>query len=317
MAYRVEYARSGRSACKGPIPCKGTKIPKGALRLGTVIEIRGDRSLVWRHWGCVTDRIITNLRDSIGDPEDLDGIEELEELDQKRISDAFANGHVAEEDVTPALIEAGKGPGGTPSSSPQKKGGGKKKAKKEEYDEEEEEEEEEWKAEDSEEDVKPKKKRGKKANAKVKNEEEDPLPIAAPKKNRTKAVKEEEGKDNHVEEPPKKRGRASKAKNSDATTIAVKEEDKEVAIDIKPKKKRGRSSANENVEAVKEEPSESAATTKVNGQTAIEPEKKKRGRTAKGAVKLEEDASPAVEDVPAKEQTGRKRGRAAKSNGIH
>ena len=113
MAYRVEYARSGRSACKGPIPCKGTKILKGGLRLGTVIEIHGDTSLAWRHWGCVTDKIITNLRNSIGDPEDLDGVEELNEEDQKRISDAFANGHVAEEDVTPALVEAGKGPGGT------------------------------------------------------------------------------------------------------------------------------------------------------------------------------------------------------------
>jgi Poly(ADP-ribose) polymerase and DNA-Ligase Zn-finger region len=309
MAYRVEYARSGRSACKGPIPCKGTKIEKGGLRLGTVIEIRGDRSLVWRHWGCVTDRIISNLRESIGDPEDLDGVEELNEEDQKKISDAFANGHVAEEDVTLALIEAGKGPGGTPSSSPQKKtpqkkAGGKKKAKKEEFDEEE--EEEEWKADESEEDVKPKKKN--RASTKVKNEEVELSPTFE-----SKAVKKEEN-GNHVEQPPKKRGRAAKAKSNDAETasVNVKEEEQDVHIDEKPKKKRGRNA----VKTVTEEP----APAKVNGKKAAEPtkapEEKKRGRSAKGAVK-EEESIPAVEDPPAKEQTGRKRGRTAKSNGNH
>lgn len=35
MAYRLEYASTGRAACKAPEPCKGTKIEKGALRFGT------------------------------------------------------------------------------------------------------------------------------------------------------------------------------------------------------------------------------------------------------------------------------------------
>lgn len=35
MAYRLEYASSGRAGCKAPEPCKGTKIDKGALRFGT------------------------------------------------------------------------------------------------------------------------------------------------------------------------------------------------------------------------------------------------------------------------------------------
>lgn len=32
MSYRLEYASSARSACKGPKPCNGTKIEKGELR---------------------------------------------------------------------------------------------------------------------------------------------------------------------------------------------------------------------------------------------------------------------------------------------
>lgn len=38
MPYRIEYAPSGRAACKGPQPCNGSKIEKGALRLGAVVD---------------------------------------------------------------------------------------------------------------------------------------------------------------------------------------------------------------------------------------------------------------------------------------
>lgn len=37
----------------GKIPCKGTKIEKGDLRMGTWVEIKGNGSFKWRHWGCV------------------------------------------------------------------------------------------------------------------------------------------------------------------------------------------------------------------------------------------------------------------------
>jgi len=36
----------------GQKPCKGTKIAKGELRLGTWVTILEHGSLRWRHWGC-------------------------------------------------------------------------------------------------------------------------------------------------------------------------------------------------------------------------------------------------------------------------
>ncbi|KAE8258226.1 hypothetical protein A4X13_0g1820 [Tilletia indica] len=109
MAYRIEYAPSGRAGCKGPKGCKDSgeanKIPKGALRFGTVVEMAGHTSFMWRHFGCITDTICTNLQKQIEDPTDLDGYEDLREEDQERIKYIFKNGHVPQDEVTPALRE--------------------------------------------------------------------------------------------------------------------------------------------------------------------------------------------------------------------
>ena len=64
MPYRLEYARTGRSKCHGPQPCAGSLIAKGALRLGSVVELQGNtvrrrrsaafltrQTMLWRHWG--------------------------------------------------------------------------------------------------------------------------------------------------------------------------------------------------------------------------------------------------------------------------
>ncbi|PWN49636.1 zf-PARP-domain-containing protein [Violaceomyces palustris] len=101
MPYRIEYAPSNRSACKGAIPCKGTKINKGELRLGTLAEIAGNQSFFWRHWGCVTDRVLNNMQDKDGldTADDLDGFEDLRPEDQERVRRAFEQGHVAPEDI--------------------------------------------------------------------------------------------------------------------------------------------------------------------------------------------------------------------------
>ncbi|KAM0756158.1 zf-PARP-domain-containing protein [Meredithblackwellia eburnea MCA 4105] len=37
--YRLEYSKSARAACKGKKPCNGTKIEKGQLRFGTVVDM--------------------------------------------------------------------------------------------------------------------------------------------------------------------------------------------------------------------------------------------------------------------------------------
>jgi hypothetical protein len=69
----------------------GTKIGKGELRVGTLVEINGKSSLyvvnalyspspnanlsfsAWRHWGCVTEKILSNMKDGIGEAKEFDG----------------------------------------------------------------------------------------------------------------------------------------------------------------------------------------------------------------------------------------------------
>ncbi|KAF9450210.1 zf-PARP-domain-containing protein, partial [Macrolepiota fuliginosa MF-IS2] len=97
--YRVEYASSARAKCKGPKPCAGTAIDKGELRFGTLVEIRSAHTFQWRHWGCVTSRILDNLKKNISEPNDLDGFDALQEADQAKIIKAWQDGHVADEDI--------------------------------------------------------------------------------------------------------------------------------------------------------------------------------------------------------------------------
>ncbi|GJE86488.1 zf-PARP domain-containing protein [Phanerochaete sordida] len=97
--YRLEYAGSARAKCKGPKPCAGTPIPKGALRMGSVVDFKGNTSFAWRHWGCVTSKVLQNMKTQFEDPEDLDGFEDLEDEDKARIRKAYQDGHVADEDI--------------------------------------------------------------------------------------------------------------------------------------------------------------------------------------------------------------------------
>jgi hypothetical protein len=115
--YRLELASSARAGCNGkwndellpatqltrpgPKPCNKTKIGKGELRIGTWVEIMGNGSFKWRHWGCkcvylwarppqyrsqdghqstglmenvgTTPKMIGNLKEAFPDVADLDG----------------------------------------------------------------------------------------------------------------------------------------------------------------------------------------------------------------------------------------------------
>jgi hypothetical protein len=53
----------------------------------------------WRHWGCVTGRQLKNMAEKFDSASDLDGYEDLSEADQAKISKAWADGHVADEDI--------------------------------------------------------------------------------------------------------------------------------------------------------------------------------------------------------------------------
>lgn len=95
--YRVEVAKRGQARCNGPKPCKGSKIDKGILRLGSWVEVMGNGSFKWRHWGCecfgtiaadparprlrgrrlntagTTDKVIANLKESFEEAKEIDG----------------------------------------------------------------------------------------------------------------------------------------------------------------------------------------------------------------------------------------------------
>ncbi|PVH86232.1 zf-PARP-domain-containing protein [Cadophora sp. DSE1049] len=71
MSYRVETALSSRSGCSST-ECKDAKIKieKDELRLGTWVEFPTGGGWVYRHWGCVTGKVLESLRKSIEDPEE-------------------------------------------------------------------------------------------------------------------------------------------------------------------------------------------------------------------------------------------------------
>ncbi|KAF8886158.1 hypothetical protein BD779DRAFT_1407656, partial [Infundibulicybe gibba] len=97
--YRLEYASSARAKCKGPKPCAGTPIEKGQLRLGSVVDFRGNTSFAWRHWGCTTKKIIENLKKSFEEPSELDGFDDLSAEDRAKIVEAWQTGAVADADI--------------------------------------------------------------------------------------------------------------------------------------------------------------------------------------------------------------------------
>lgn len=53
----------------------------------------------WRHWGCTTNKIISNFKKSFDNASELDGYDELKPEDQERIDKAWEDGAVADEDI--------------------------------------------------------------------------------------------------------------------------------------------------------------------------------------------------------------------------
>ncbi|KII91263.1 hypothetical protein PLICRDRAFT_105527, partial [Plicaturopsis crispa FD-325 SS-3] len=109
--YRLELASSSRAKCKGPVPCKGTAIGKGELRMGSIVDFRGNTSYAWRHWGCVTPQVIANMKKSFDDAADLDGYDELPAAQQEKVTKAWAEGRVADEDIPDSARKPGGGDG--------------------------------------------------------------------------------------------------------------------------------------------------------------------------------------------------------------
>ena len=129
----TEIAANGRAGCQNK-ECKDAKVKilKGELRFGTWVEFTmGERevqSWKWRHWyvpsytyfasllstavriltasrSCITPTVIQNVQNALGgieaiegNPEVIDGYEEMPEEWQEKILTMFREGHVPDED---------------------------------------------------------------------------------------------------------------------------------------------------------------------------------------------------------------------------
>lgn len=87
MAFMVEYAKSGRSGCKG---C-GSKIEKDTVRLGEARDFgdEGARSgYTYRHLDCVNPTVLTNVKEK-GGARNIGGFARLSIEDQHKVLAAF------------------------------------------------------------------------------------------------------------------------------------------------------------------------------------------------------------------------------------
>lgn len=95
--YKVEYAKSGRATCTGP--CKRL-ISKGDLRLGSPMMFGEGLSYKWRHWGCITNQVLRNMRGKFerhGIDAALAGREALRPEDSERVQRWLDEGPLEED----------------------------------------------------------------------------------------------------------------------------------------------------------------------------------------------------------------------------
>ncbi|KAH8424124.1 uncharacterized protein LDX57_001878 [Aspergillus melleus] len=264
-SYRLEEASTGRAGCQNK-ECKEAKakILKGELRLGTWVDTERFQSFFWRHWGCVTPKIVSHMQETIADEGDgelstIDGFEDLSEEHQDKVRKAVEQGHVDDEDWK----------GDVEMNRPGKNGFRKRVTKK-------------------------------KANADEEDEPAEEKEPAKPKKRTAKAAKNDESDD---EAPKAKKtktaGRSKKVVESEGESEG---EDSEAATPAKSKAKptarKGRAAAKATPEkkatagtrtggrrqkkAVAEDEGDAEAQAEPEPEPVVE-EKPKRGRKKKSA----------------------------------
>ncbi|KAJ5692872.1 hypothetical protein N7462_002295 [Penicillium macrosclerotiorum] len=103
-----EISANNRAGCQNQ-ECKKNKdkIQKGTLRVGVWVESSSFQSWMWRHWGCVTPRIIHNAIMDIFQVDKLTGNENFENIDgwedlpeewRVKVRQALVDGHVPDEE---------------------------------------------------------------------------------------------------------------------------------------------------------------------------------------------------------------------------
>uniref|UniRef100_A0A7S4SGE2 PARP-type domain-containing protein n=1 Tax=Alexandrium monilatum TaxID=311494 RepID=A0A7S4SGE2_9DINO len=84
--YKVELAKSNRSACKA---CK-EKIDKGEVRFGSLVDMGGYGSYHWRHAKCITPKQAENVESKLGSCESLGGYALLTPGQKAQLCKVFA-----------------------------------------------------------------------------------------------------------------------------------------------------------------------------------------------------------------------------------
>ncbi|CAK3914966.1 Zinc finger PARP-type [Lecanosticta acicola] len=271
--YRVEIATTGRAGCQAT-ECKkeGVKILKGELRQGVTVVIKENTSLKYRHWGCVTPTVLANWKEkSEGDPELIDGLDELPQDAQDKVMRAIEQGHVDDEDWRgdPQMNRPGMGSGMHMT----------KKIKKQLGIEDDDDDDAEKK--------KPAKKRGRKE---ADGDDDDDEAEAKPaKKARGKKATTADDADEEAEEKPAKKSKAkkSKAKNED-----VDEPEDEPAPAAKKAAKSKKAKPAPKADDSDDEPIAPAKTApkkRAAKKDASQAKPQKRGKAKKAAVEDAEE----------------------------
>ncbi|KAF9565547.1 hypothetical protein CPC08DRAFT_815314 [Agrocybe pediades] len=100
ISHTVGYSRSVRAKCHAPGLCNGTALPFGTLRYGRATANEFGETVEWRHWGCVTPAILTEL--AAIPLKSIIGYEKLHEADQNKIRMAISLRRIDPNDVPPS-----------------------------------------------------------------------------------------------------------------------------------------------------------------------------------------------------------------------
>ncbi|KAL3482352.1 hypothetical protein BJX99DRAFT_216876 [Aspergillus californicus] len=280
-SYRIEQAPTSRAGCTNT-ECKNNKvkITKGELRLGSWVDTEKIQAFFWKHWGCVTPKVISNMQEVVeeGDERDLtllDGFDELEPELQEKVARALAQGHVDHEDWKgdPEMNEPGKA--GFRVRTPKKKAAKATKAAEDEDEEVEEDAE----------------------------EKKTPTKAAKPRK-RTHFNSDEDGNDAETFKPkrPKRKATGYPKKLDLPTTDEDEDEDDEPPVAKATATRRGRQ-PKEPAATGPKRGKKAKATEEENAEAEPDAEKPKRGRKAKKVNEENTEAEPVAE----KPKRGRKK----------
>ncbi|RDB25140.1 DNA repair protein rad5 [Hypsizygus marmoreus] len=116
--------KSTRAKCHGPPPCNGTPMAVGTLRYGHTITGEYGETVEWRHWGCVTPAILSQL--AMLTMGSISGFQGLTPQDQQKIRLAISLRRIDPADVPesakakPVTTPAAAGPSARPSQQKRK-----------------------------------------------------------------------------------------------------------------------------------------------------------------------------------------------------